>query len=85
VLVPRHARIAKRANQNRIERPQCVVPVGRHGDARLQEIISAPGELLEIEATAGAQHLQRFLDDLFPDPVAWNDRYFHDWRALRRN
>src|SRR6185312_10493024 len=82
VAIVGHARIAERADEDRVEAAQCVVAVLRDGDARLQEVIGAPRQMLEFELPAehlaGArQHLHRFRGDFFSDSITRNYRDSH--------
>src|SRR5678815_3600514 len=76
-----HARIAKRADQDRIERAQQIVAAGRHGLARREEMIRAPRQVVEINAAERLQHLDSLSDHLRPDAVAgdYRDALRH-WR-----
>ncbi len=78
VTVVRHARIAERADENRVELPQRVVAVRRNRDAGLEIVVSAPRQMLEIEAAAealadGVENFHRFGGDFFADSIAGDD------------
>ena len=78
-----HAWITERADEDRVEVvAQHRVAVGRHRDAGPQEMIGAPGQLLDIEPvpedvpdrTHGFDRFRRRLD---ADAVAGDDSYTH--------
>ena len=83
VPVVGHARIAERADEDRVELvAQHRVAVGRHRDAGLEEVVGAPRQRLELERSARtaadrAQHLDRFGGDFLADAVAGDDRNTH--------
>ncbi len=78
VAVVGHARIAERADEDRVELAQQVVAVRRHRDAGLEVVVGAPRQVLEVErrpetSTDGLEHLHRFGGDLLADAVARDD------------
>ena len=82
VAVVGDARIAERADEDRVELAQHLVAVGRQRLAGLQIVIGAPRQVLEIEAAAedladGLQHLDGFRGDVLADAVAGDDRNSH--------
>jgi hypothetical protein len=83
VAVVGHARIAERADEDRLEVvAQHLVAVGRQGLTRLQVVIGAPRQLHQVEPAAehvagGLQNLERFGGDVFADSVAGDDRNRH--------
>ena len=79
VTVVGDARIAERADEDRVELAQHLVAVGGQRLAGLQVVIGAPRQMLEIEAAAERladrlQDLDRFRRDVLADPVAGDDR-----------
>ena len=81
------ARIAERADEDRIERAQQIVAVGRERLVRLQVVVRAPWQVLEVEGASelladSVQHLHGFRRDVLPDPVAREDRYAHDSKLI---
>ena len=77
VAVVGHARIAERADEDRVELPQRVVAAGRQGHAGLQVVIGAPRQQLEPQRDPEAlldraQDLDRFGGHLAADAVAGN-------------
>src|SRR5262249_37655791 len=78
-----NARGAERADEHGVELvTQHRVPVRRNGDARLQIVIGAPGQDVEVEPAAEdlrnpVEDLDCFCGDLDANPVAWNDCYSH--------
>ena len=77
VTVVGYARIAERADENRVEPAQRVVPVRRDRDAGLQIVIRAPRQLLELERPAillpdRLDHFHRFGRDFAAYSIAWD-------------
>src|SRR6185436_12479876 len=70
VPVVRHARIAERANQNRIEGAQKIVTTRRDGLTCREVMIGAPRQVMELHAAKCLQHLDSLSDDLRPDAIA---------------
>ena len=52
VPVVGYARVAQRAEEDGVELPQRVVAVRRHRNARLEIVVGAPRQVLEIETPA---------------------------------
>ena len=82
VAVVGDARIAERADEDRVELAQHLVAVGGQRLAGLQVVIGAPRQVLEIETAAervsdGLQDFDSFRRDVLPDAVSRNDRYTH--------
>ena len=82
VAVVGDTRIAKRADEDRIELAQQLVAIGGHRFAGLQIVIGAPREMLEIETASehvadGLQDLDSFRCDVLPDPVSRDDCNAH--------
>ena len=79
VTVVGDARIAERADEDRVELAQHLVAVGGQRLAGLQVVIGAPRQMLEIEAAAervadGLQDFHSFRRDVLADPVSGDDR-----------
>src|SRR5205085_4743942 len=82
VPVVGRARIAERADEDRVEPAQRVVAVRRDGDAGLEIVVGPPRKVLELELPAkdfadAGEYLHRFRRYLFADSIAWDDRYSH--------
>ena len=82
VTVVGDARIAERADEDRVELAQHLVAVGGQRLAGLQVVIGAPRQMLEIEAAAEdvadrLQDLDGFGGDVLADAVAGDDRNVH--------
>ena len=78
-----HARIAERADEDRIELAQGRIAVGGNGDAGLEIMVCAPRKDFEIETAredivSRTNRFQRFVRDLNTDPITRDDRYAHD-------
>jgi hypothetical protein len=78
-----HARIAERADEDRVELvAQHRIAVRRHRDAGLQVVLGAPRQHLEIEARAEhffdcSQHFHRFRGRFHADSIAGDHSYTH--------
>ena len=76
VPVVGHARIAERADEDRVELPQqCRSRLAGMVTPVCEIVIGAPGQVLEVEAPPeslpdGLEHLDRFGRHFFPDAVA---------------
>ena len=82
MAVVRYAWISERTNEHGIESPEHVVPIRGESLVRLQVMVGAPGQVLDIKGSAeplpdGSQHLHRFRGNFLPDSVAWDDGYTH--------
>ena len=73
VAIVGHARIAERADEDRVEGAQRVVAAGWNGDAGLEVIVGAPRQRLELEAAEGRENGNDFGHDVPADPVPGND------------
>ncbi len=74
MAIVRHARIAERADEDRVERAQCVVSVGRNRLAGVEIVVGAPRQMMQIDPADRLENLHRLGDHLFADAVAGNDR-----------
>ena len=83
VPVVGHARIAERADEDRVEVvAEHRVAVGWNRDAGVEKIVGTPRQRLEIERPPedlahAPQHADRFGRHFLPNPVAGDDREFH--------
>ena len=82
VAIVGHARIAERADEDRVEFPKVVVAVRRHRHLRVEVVVRAPRQVLEIERPAESladrgQDLERFGRDVLADAVAWDECNAH--------
>jgi hypothetical protein len=68
-----YSRIAKGADEYRVERPKRVVTTGWNGDAGLEEMVRAPRQLLNLDAAHIEEDARRFGNDLGADTVARYD------------
>jgi len=78
VTVVRDARIAERADEDRVELAQHLVAVGGQRLAGLEVVIGAPRQVLEIETAAerdagGLQDFDSFRRDVLANPVSCYD------------
>ena len=87
VAVVRHARVAQRADEDRVELvAQHGIAVGRNRDAGGQIVIGAPGQRFEHDLTPEhvadrAKHFDGFGRDIHSDPVTRDDGDTHDQRS----
>ena len=77
-----HARIAERADEDRVELAQHLVSVRGKRLAGLQKVIGAPRQMLKVDPPAKdradrLQHLDGFGGDVLADAVAGDDRNLH--------
>ena len=75
VTVVRDARVAKRADEDRVEGPQRVVPAARNRDAGLQVIVGAPRQLFEGATPDRPQDVQGLWNHFAADSISGHDRH----------
>src|SRR5262245_38621598 len=67
------ARVAKRPNEDRVERSQRVIAAGGNGDAGPEVMVRAPWQLLEFDATESAKDESGRGDDFGANAIAGDD------------
>ena len=78
VAIVGHARIAQRADENRVEPAQEIVAARRHRHAGLQVVVGAPRQVLEVEPPSEPladrrQHFDGLGGDVLADAVAGDE------------